>query len=620
MLKAMCNLKKASALLVVAFCLSAPLALLMGGGLATATDVTVDYNVNIAPSLNVDLSSSSVVLNLNPNSKTFGYEDIDVKVSTNYEAGYELKMSTADNSTDLKRNAAADSVNASINTLTATSPATTGYTDSDFSNCTTANCMNKWGYKNGLSNNYFPFASNATILNNTTATNEDSTTLRFAAKIDYDLPAGAYSNELIFTATANPITYGINYYNGYDTTSAGIIGKQDDSAGTAAYTTLAPKDPTTGNPIATPTRSTYTFAGWCIDNTNRTNVAVNSTTLFDSTNKIYSNPGTVCNGTTYQTGDILTLNPNDANNINIYAMWTSTTVAQAYGATAMTMQNMSPSICAAITPNQWGIVTDARDNQQYHIAKLEDSRCWMLDNLALDISDSVIRNNLSSSNTHASDTALNYLKGVNTGTASNQWSKAAASSWAGVSYTKPFISKSGTCNTTSSFPCTYNGNYIYNTDLSTLTPAQSTYGVGYGKIGIYYNYCAVSAGSYCWGNSDSDAGSHTESAGFAIVDDICSANWMLPVGGTTGDSVAILDSVINNRIASNPFSLQHMLSVPLSGYYANEARYQGTYGSFWSSGFYNETGMYGTATGATIINLRNYNTRAFGYLVRCIAQ
>ena len=296
MLKVVRKSRKASAILVVALFFSAPFALLLGGGLATA-DSTVDYNVNIAPSLNVELSSSSVVLNLNPNTKTFGYQDVDVTVSTNYEAGYELTMSTADSSTDLKRDNTADGVNASINTLTATSPTTTGYTDSDFSNCTTSNCLNKWGYKNGLSNNYFPFTSNTTILNNTIATNADTTTLRFAAKIDYDLPAGTYNNELIFTATAKPIVYDIKYYDLVGISSSTLndsgLTWSNPASGTAkeaTYTTVATQASTSStastitlNPTfiagSAPTRHTYSFAGWCLDATNPTNRSVNNTVV-----------------------------------------------------------------------------------------------------------------------------------------------------------------------------------------------------------------------------------------------------------------------------------------------------------------------------------------------------
>ncbi|MBQ6410113.1 hypothetical protein IJI18_02560, partial [Candidatus Saccharibacteria bacterium] len=279
-------------------------------------------------------------------------------------------MATADSSTNLKRDSSSDGVNASINTLVSS------YTDTNFSNCTSSdsNCMNKWGYKNGLSStNYLPFTSpTSPILSNTTATNEDTTTLRFAAKIDYDQPAGTYSTALSFTATANPIIYDIEYYDllGISSTDptmkndAGItwnnptsgtakeasytkIGTQASTTNTGASITIDPKDLTSGSPITNPTRHTYTFAGWCLDTTNPTNRAVNNTVTADQDsnngNKVtaYHNPSTVCNGTIYQTGDYLPLTPNNTNNINLYAIWTPTTFEQAGVNTNDTMQTMT---------------------------------------------------------------------------------------------------------------------------------------------------------------------------------------------------------------------------------------------------------------------------------------
>ena len=284
-------------------------------------------------------------------------------------------MATADNSTDLKRDNTLDGVSASINTLVS------NYTDTNFSNCTSSdtNCMNKWGYKNGLaSSNYLPFTSPASpILSNTTATNGDTTTLRFAAKIDYNQPAGTYNTELIFTATANPIVYDIKYYDlvGISSTDTSkyndagltwsnpasgtareasytIVGTQASSSSTASTITINP----TFTAGTAPTRHTYTFAGWCLDTTNPTNRSVNNTVVAtqNSSNKVtaYNNPGTQCDGTVYHAGDNIQLDPSITNNINFYALWTPTTFADANVATNSYMQDIGNS-CANVTPNQF---------------------------------------------------------------------------------------------------------------------------------------------------------------------------------------------------------------------------------------------------------------------------
>ena len=65
------------------------------------------------------------------------------------------------------------------------------YTDTTFT-------VNKWGYKNGLANDYIGFSGSDTILSNATKTNNDTTTLRFATKIDYTKPSGLYQLSLNF--------------------------------------------------------------------------------------------------------------------------------------------------------------------------------------------------------------------------------------------------------------------------------------------------------------------------------------------------------------------------------------------------------------------------------------
>ena len=510
------------------------------------------------------------MLNLNPNSKTFGYEDVDVKVSTNYEAGYVLSMTTADNSTDLKRDNTADGVNASINTLTATSPTTTGYTDSDFSNCTSANCMNKWGYKNGLSNNYFPFTSGATVLSNTLATNEDTTTLRFAAKIDYAQPAGAYNNELIFTATANPITYNITYYDLVGASSSNLndsgltwsdpttgtakvasyepIAEQNNTSGTSSYVNL---NPSYISGHSTPTRHTYSFAGWCLD-PNKTVTADQ-----DSNNKVtaYHNPSTQCNGTIYQTGDPIPLTPNDSNNISIYAMWTPTTFAEAGVVANSYMQDFGNS-CANVTPNQFTTMRDSREptndpnRNTYIIIKLMDGRCWMADNLSFDAY--AYKDNITASNTHIAGTTTdinNIITSFKSGNRSagdkyatsginSNSTYASGGNWtASYSYSDPLINKSGKCDPNVSVYTNYQCLVPYhNADYTTTkvidkygTPASDssgtanvTYNFGPGgyMIGTYYNYCTATLGSYCYGSGTSAGSSAT---GDATVADICPA-------------------------------------------------------------------------------------------------
>ena len=45
------------------------------------------------------------------------------------------------------------------------------------------------------------------------------------------------------------------------------------------------------------------------------------------------------------------------------------------------MQDATPEICAAVAEGKVGLVIDTRDDTVYHIGKLADGNCWLLDNL-----------------------------------------------------------------------------------------------------------------------------------------------------------------------------------------------------------------------------------------------
>lgn len=609
----------------------------------------VDFSVNVDPTLVVEVpNGNNISLDLNPNSKTFDSKDMEIIVRTNNITGYQLSMSTTDGNTYLSRDTSGDvtPINAYVETLATNS---SGYSDSDFSNCQDINtaCMNKWGYKitasdtsaSLVTSNYFPFVNNTTISTNHNATNGDSTSMRFAAKINYNQTAGSYKNTLVFTAIATYAAYNINYYNGYDNSSA--IATQTDSYNTSSTVKLEPG--------ITPTRSTYTFKSWCLGN--NTGVSVNTDTRYNNTAKIYSNPATICNGTEYSTGDNITINPEDYNtNLSLYAVWTPTTFADAYGSTAMTMQNMTSAICDKVTINQYATLTDNRDNQAYTIGKLEDGRCWMADNLNLDVY--TYRNSLTASNTHADgtvgSTALTRFKSGG-GTTSDRYATGAINSvnstsgnWTtSYSYSVPLANRSGKCDPSinGSYQCLspyQNANYTYNTVINKYgTPgsdssgtANVTYNIGPGsyKIGTYYNFCAASLGSYCWGNG---ASAGTSATGNATEADICPKGWRLPVGGNvaTTNEYQILYNAISAKYSStkatstSPFSLQTMLSTPVSGHFTNAtAGRQGRLGLFWSSSYYSAAIMYRLDVSGTSVDPQVNYGRNGGLSVRCIAQ
>ncbi|MBR3270161.1 hypothetical protein IKG07_02855 [Candidatus Saccharibacteria bacterium] len=187
--------------LICCVCLLFVLSILVFSGSSANAD-TVDYIVNVAPSLNITLSTDNVVLDLNPNTKTSDSKDLNIKVSTNNMTGYQLTMSSTGNATDLVRDNTVDGKNATIPTLSAEAGSTAAsLTD------------NTWGYKKD-SGNFIPYVSGVKLLENNVATNEDETTLSFASKIDWNQSAGSYALSLVFTGMVNPLC---------DTTISGVM-------------------------------------------------------------------------------------------------------------------------------------------------------------------------------------------------------------------------------------------------------------------------------------------------------------------------------------------------------------------------------------------------------------
>ncbi|MBQ6410284.1 hypothetical protein IJI18_03510 [Candidatus Saccharibacteria bacterium] len=300
------------------------------------------------------------------------------------------------------------------------------------------------------------------------------------------------------------------------------------------------------------------------------------------------------------------------------------------------MQNMTASMCPT-TPT---VAVDNRDNHEYIIQKLADGNCWMLDNLDLDLTSSTVVANLNEDNTNASSTALSYMRNGG-GSATDQWAKDGllVGNWGGsYSYSQPLVNRSGVCQETTQYMClypyqkgtyggqTYDGVYTnatmidkYGSPTDTTTGegvATTTYNVGPGsyKIGTYYNYCAASAGSYCYGDGTSGGSSAAGNATY----DICPSGWRMPTGGSGGE-YATLATAIPGRTAENTSSFQAQLSTPVSGTYNSGSAYrQGYRGSFWSSTYSGSDTMYDLAVGGTAINQQGAYYRSGGESVRCI--
>ena len=276
-----------------------------------------------------------------------------------------------------------------------------------------------------------------------------------------------------------------------------------------------------------------------------------------------------------------------------YTVTGNATITLTGQSVTLAMQNLSSSNCTTTARP----VYDTRDNSVYWVQKLADDKCWMLDNLALDLVAN--KDVLSSSNTNATDTELGYLKNGG-GSKSDKYATSGVISYPSYSYSYsvPWVAVSGNKDG--------GGTWDVNTTVT-------SYGSGSGKVGGYYNYCAASAGTYCYGNGTS----YGTSSGNATAD-ICPKGWRMPTGGSSGEYNALYT---NSAIGSNATNFKNALSTPLSGLFRNgSASYQGSYGYFWSSTRSSNYLMYYLSVDSSNVYPPYNGYRNNGSSVRCVLK
>ena len=404
-------------------------------------------------------------------------------------------------------------------------------------------------------------------------------TTTYGASISPSQPAGTYVGKvkyvLVHPSTFAPGTYTIAY------NANGGSGTMASETGVLNYESHQLANNTFTAPAGT------IFGGWCTSNAS----------MYDCTSGMsYANQQQVAS-----LGDA-------GSTVTLYAYW-------------LPKRPMQTFSCSDMSVGESDYLYDTRDNNIYLVGKLADNNCWMLDNLRLDPTDSTTAANMTSSNTNAPAAAItNYLNGSSTAPQSG-WSttavfNSATNAWTNY-YDVPEINIAFGSNTKDS-----------------VVPAH--YGAGSGKRGTYYNFCAATAGTYCWA---SGAGKDLPDT---IVDapyDICPAGWHMPTGGVRKNDTEQVDTgeigdyqtlcnILNgpnctngmSMTATNQNSLQYKLGLPLSGFLYSDSQFNyGSFGDWWSSTYYNGNHMYYLAVNSGNVWPMNYGNRYYGFTMRCVA-
>ena len=208
--------------------------------------------------------------------------------------------------------------------------------------------------------------------------------------------------------------------------------------------------------------------------------------------------------------------------------------------------NYNFSACSASGIN----VYDSRDGEIYHVKRLADGNCWMLDNLRLDLTDSTVRNILSEYNTNATEESLVSLKSGNR-VNGDQYAISGFSNW----------NSSDSSNS-------YN---VAKANVDNKNEVMMSYGYGSGKLGAFYNYCAASAGSYCY---DSDYAWPD----YYASQDICPVGWFMPSSESYNNVASNYDSWWSMNT-----SLQYEVTAILSGEFHDGVIMFGFGSDMWAS-------------------------------------
>ena len=411
----------------------------------------------------------------------------------------------------------------------------------------------------------------------------------YAAYISGTQAADTYTGKVKYTlvhpATEVPLQpqatepgYIAYYPNAKDT--EGTMGRQSLSTSDTSVTLRASNFSRTG----------YGFAGW----SDKFDYATNPEAKFYGPNETINFTAGQYSGTN--------------NGLSLYAVWVkSQGNLQDSAKVASVCSSLDPApIDGTANLASVSALTDQRDNNTYAIAKLADGKCWMIENMRLD-------------NTNSDNSTGALAQGYATNTTYGNFAGLAnpESPWANNSTTaNSLYSTDGADNTTNIG--TTNAGYRFprynnqNTASRASSPATSANTYSYG------NY-------YTWAAAIADLNNYTSNNASVTSTSICPNGWRLPTGGqttvnTTADFYTLGKSIMKdssgNSIepdqnasggygyygnsvtnAANKTATAAIRSYPnnflYSGLvYSGSVGDRGSYGNYWSSTAYDSNYAY----------------------------
>ena len=551
---------------LVAFLLGS---VLMTPGESSAEDVSTLAN---DASLSVALTPEAMNLAVTPTpGGTLASDELAIQVSTDNTTGYTLTLALAGAETSLNDPASGGEIQSS--TADINSPATLS--------------VNTWGwYPDSLANNtgnlfsVLPSSSDPYELKKTSAPTSgsgDTTAIGFGVNVDTTLPAGSYTNAIIISATTNYVPQPI--LDVYPTTgwagdtitlysNGGFVNVQSVQIGGTDCTSINVKSADELTCTLPSKAETNTTSG--TDNGYSISVTASNTSL-------------------------------DAHNFTIRYFNPNRTETASVSNTQITNTNMSNFTgvdCGSLSVGDIVSLTDERNGQTYRIKKMQDNKCWMVDN-------------------------LKYAGEANTDLANVDGT-----------YGLVYNNESGKYNTvdgTSTQSSTNSDKAFYNNPMSRSYCYGTSIQSSYTKCGYLYNWYAATAGT---GTYD------TSTQGTNVSGSICPTGWRLPSATSDGSTAtgngtsftaadfAVLNASMNagsltTGSTAGSYYAGWQFTGAWSGVFSGGRNSgfgsQGSYGYYWSS-------TANSSTSARVLNFDSsfvytgYNNlnKYIGFAVRCV--
>lgn len=561
----------------------------------------------------VSLSVSNVDLSFTPTAGSLvDSKQVGVTISTNIPTGAKLYLSTADNTNALYKDGDTSSSSPAIQPTNSTT--------------TLANMpVNTWGYS--LDNTTFqavPTSDSAALIANVDGSTVGTTSgdvisatvpVYYGAKVDSSLPAGTYSNKVVYSAIG---TIPVNI----SSVTVSVDGETSDNLQVDKTNTITITTDLMTSEFGTP-RVYYTTTNPSgTTECGNVNVAKNSQgymTIACTVTPTAAANGVILHITQGSSGDwkwgeFEHSLPDIVSPVRLMS-------------DISTMQEMTPEFCASVTmesPNNTARLQDTRDGKYYWVAKLADGNCWMTQNLDLDLNGRTL-------SPTDSDVSSNWRFNGSWYSSASQGSfdNTAIQAWnlGDVVWKRP--DGSSYCNDIS--------NNLYNSSCSGTwqdirsgwVPMSSIRNDGVSIEGNTYDAHYTAGNYYSYGAATAGTGNNATVNGAIATDSICSTGWELPTASGDGSFYNLLAQYgLTNSPANNTYNIVmsplYFVRAGSSHDPNRELSYAGYYGEYLTSTSASSSFPYmlffgPISDGRVYPNSGNIGGRYEGLSVRCVA-